>query len=89
LGDVEEPPLSRQSVQQWRQGCQPYALAALYSPETFFSASDTHFCYRLSNSPGLEQPEGFDELKHFIGLTGPQTHDRPACSIVPQATVLL
>jgi hypothetical protein len=34
LWDVKDPTLSRQSVHRWRQGCQPYAPAALYSPET-------------------------------------------------------
>jgi hypothetical protein len=28
--------LSRQSAHRWRRGCQPYALDALYPPETFF-----------------------------------------------------
>jgi hypothetical protein len=44
LWDVEDPTLSRQSAHRQRQGCQPYAPAELYSPETFFSASITHFC---------------------------------------------
>jgi hypothetical protein len=34
LWDVKDPTLSRQSAHRWRQGCQPYAVAALYSPET-------------------------------------------------------
>jgi hypothetical protein len=34
MGDVKDPTLSRQSVHRWRQGCQPYAPTALYSPET-------------------------------------------------------
>jgi hypothetical protein len=41
LRDVEDRTLSRQSAHRWRWGCQPYAPAALYSPETF---SGTHFC---------------------------------------------
>jgi hypothetical protein len=36
LGGVEDPTLSRQSAHRWRSGCQPYASAALYSPETLF-----------------------------------------------------
>jgi hypothetical protein len=34
--DVKDPTLSRQSAYKWQQGFQPYAPAALYSPETFF-----------------------------------------------------
>jgi hypothetical protein len=29
--DVKDPTLSRQSAHRWPRGCQPYALAALYS----------------------------------------------------------
>jgi hypothetical protein len=34
LRDVEDPILSRQLDHGWRQGSQPYELAALYSPES-------------------------------------------------------
>jgi hypothetical protein len=34
LWDVKDPTLFRQSAHRWRQGCQPYAPAVLYSPET-------------------------------------------------------
>jgi hypothetical protein len=40
LWDVEDPTLSRQLANGWHQCCQPYAPAALYSPETLF------FCFR-------------------------------------------
>jgi hypothetical protein len=30
------------------------------------------------------QPEGLGKLKKFIVLIGSQTHDLPACGIVPQ-----
>jgi hypothetical protein len=30
------------------------------------------------------RPEGLDKLKKFDDLIGSQTHDLPACSIVPQ-----
>jgi hypothetical protein len=36
LWDVKDPTLYRQYAHRWRQGCQPYALAPLSSPETFF-----------------------------------------------------
>jgi hypothetical protein len=41
-GDCEM--LSRQSAHRWQQACQPYASAALYSPEKLFFSSGTHFC---------------------------------------------
>jgi hypothetical protein len=34
LWDVKDPTLSRQSAYRWRQGCQSYAPATLYIPET-------------------------------------------------------
>jgi hypothetical protein len=49
------------------EGCEtlriPYAPAAPYSAEAFFSASGTHFCQRLSKAQGLVRPEGLDKLK--------------------------
>jgi hypothetical protein len=44
LWDVEDPTLSRQSAQEWRQGCQSCASAALDSPETLF-----FFCFWYSS----------------------------------------
>jgi hypothetical protein len=49
LRDVEDPTLSKQLAVR----LSPYAPAALYSQETFFPVSDTHFCYRLSKHQGL------------------------------------
>jgi hypothetical protein len=39
LWDVKDPALFWQAAHRWQQGCQPYASAALYSPETLF------FCF--------------------------------------------
>jgi hypothetical protein len=36
LSDADDPTLSRHSAHRWRQGCYPYAPAALYSSETLF-----------------------------------------------------
>jgi hypothetical protein len=47
--DVKDPTFSRQSAHRWQSGCQPYAPAVLYSPETF---SGIHFYYRLSKPQG-------------------------------------
>jgi hypothetical protein len=55
----------------------------------YFSASDTHFCYRLSKPQDLVHSEGLDKLEKFIHPTGSRTHDLPACSIVPQPITLL
>jgi hypothetical protein len=38
----------------------------------YFSASDTHFCQRLSEPQGLVQVEGSGTLKKFIHLIGSQ-----------------
>jgi hypothetical protein len=43
LSDVENPTLSGQSAQGWPRYRQPYASAALYSPEICLN-SGTHFC---------------------------------------------
>jgi hypothetical protein len=51
----------------------------------YFSASGTHFCYRLSIPQGLVRLEGLDKLKKFIHITGPRVRGLLACSIVPQS----
>jgi hypothetical protein len=48
-----------------------------------FSASDTHFCYKLSKSQGIVQEEGIGKLKKFIHLIGSRTPDLPPVAIVP------
>jgi hypothetical protein len=49
----------------------------------FVSVSGTHFCYRLSKPQSLMQMEGLGKLIKISHLIGSQTHDLPACSIVP------
>jgi hypothetical protein len=49
----------------------------------YFSASATHFCYRLSKPKGLVSPEGLRKLKKIIDLIGSRTRDLPACTTVP------
>jgi hypothetical protein len=49
----------------------------------YFSASGTHFCYRLSKLQGLVRLEGLHTLNNFVLLIGSQTPDLLACSIVP------
>jgi hypothetical protein len=50
----------------------------------YFSASVTHFCWRLSKRQGLVLLEGLSQLRKIIYLVGSQTRDLPACSILPQ-----
>jgi hypothetical protein len=44
LREVKSPTLLRQTANRWRQGCQPYASAALYPQVYFFKIPGTHFC---------------------------------------------
>jgi hypothetical protein len=47
------PTLLRQTANRWRQGCQPYAPAALYPQVSLLlKIPGTHFCYRLSRPQG-------------------------------------
>jgi hypothetical protein len=55
----------------------------------FFSASDTHFCQRLTKSQGTVRLEGLGKLKKFVHLIRSRTHGLPAYSIVPQPTTPL
>jgi hypothetical protein len=84
LWDVKDPTLSRKSAHRCRQGFQPYAPAALYSPETFFYF---WFIFLLETewSQGLVRLEGLSKLKNkFIHRIGWRTRDLPVCSIVPE-----
>jgi hypothetical protein len=49
----------------------------------YFSASGTHFCWRLSEPQGLVQSEGLGKLKKYIRLIGSRTRDLPAYRILP------
>jgi hypothetical protein len=45
--EVEAPTFLRHTAKRWRQGCQPYAPAALYPPGFFlffFKIPGNHFC---------------------------------------------
>jgi hypothetical protein len=45
LREVKAPTLLRQTANRWRQGCQPYAPAALYlQVSLFLKIPGTHFC---------------------------------------------
>jgi hypothetical protein len=51
----------------------------LYTPQKrYFSASCTHFCYRLSIVRGLVRPQGLSKLIKIIHLIVSRTRDLPA-----------
>jgi hypothetical protein len=81
LWDFKRSTISRQSAHRWRQCCQPYAPAALYSPEKYCYPSDTHFFYRLSKHQSLVRLERLGKLIRIIHLVGFRTRDLPACNI--------
>jgi hypothetical protein len=73
LVDVEDTTMYRQFTHRWRLGCQPYATAALYSPER---SSGTHLCQSLSKTQALLRLEGIIQLKkiqlpHLVSNPGP------------------
>jgi hypothetical protein len=49
----------------------------------YFSAADTHFCWKLSRPQGLMWPEGSGKLKKCINFIGSRTRDLPVCHILP------
>jgi hypothetical protein len=42
----------------------------------YFSASGTHFCYRLSKSQGLIRPEGLGKLEKSTTITSTNTNNK-------------
>jgi hypothetical protein len=85
LWDVEVPTFSRQSAHRWRRGYQTYAPAT-FTPRKI---PDIHFCYRLSRLQGHSVTGTIRSVEKSNDIFGNRTHDLPACSIVPQPTMLL
>jgi hypothetical protein len=50
-------------------------LSRSIAQKHYFSASGTHFCYRLSKPHGLVRLEVLGKLKKVIHLIGSRTHD--------------
>jgi hypothetical protein len=71
LREVEAPTFLRQTVNRWRQGCQPYAPTALYHSGFFFLRFDPS---------AIVRPEGLGKFEkiHFIRK---RSRDLPACSM--------
>jgi hypothetical protein len=54
----------------------------------YFSVSGTYFCQRLRKPQDVVRLEGLSKLKKFNHLIGFRTHNLPACSTMPQPTML-
>jgi hypothetical protein len=50
----------------------------------YFSASGTHFCFRMSNPTGPSGAERIRYIEKFIHLIVSRTRDLLACGIAPQ-----
>jgi hypothetical protein len=75
----------RHSAHRWQQGCQPYV------PVTFYPQEDSWYSFPLE--AGWVYPRAIMRLEVLGKLkkstsSGSRTGDLPACSIVPQPTVL-
>jgi hypothetical protein len=64
LREVKAPTLLRQTANRWRQGCQPYAPAALYlQVSLFFKNSWYSFLLEAESTPGPVRQEGLGQFK--------------------------
>jgi hypothetical protein len=66
LREVKVPTLLRQTANRWRQGCQPYAPAALYPQVSlipYFKDSWYSFLLEAESTPGPLRPEGLGQFK--------------------------
>jgi hypothetical protein len=56
LREVKAPTLLRQAANRWRQGCQPYAPAALY-PQVSFISKDSWYAFLINDDDLLINDE--------------------------------
>jgi hypothetical protein len=61
----------------------------LQPPFTDRKIPGTHFCQRLSRPQGHSVAGRIRSIEKSNGFTGNRTHNLPACSIMPQPTMLL
>jgi hypothetical protein len=64
LREVKSPTLLRQTPNRWRQGCEPYAPAALYPQVSLFLKDSWYpFLLEAESTPGPVRPEELGEFK--------------------------
>jgi hypothetical protein len=84
LWDVESPTFSRRSAYRWHWG-QLYALAAIYLPGRSLVLISVSVWVELR---AIVRLEGLGQSKRSSDLIGNRIRDLPACSIVPQPSML-